>query len=516
MSAPLGNSSVGHSREKYNSSNSGGTRSGSVDKSRMDTQVMVSNGSVMGTLSNSSVSLLNKKDGHSREIYNLSNSGSTGGYSGGDKSRTGTFNEKVEHSRENNGSSNLMNRTRSAESADSDKTKDSIDKKNKMVNASLNGEGMTDRRKKNLWAKMSGCDFFDGNWVKDNWYPLYKAGSCPHIDEPFDCFRNGRPDNGYEKFRWQPKGCNIPRLIGRDMLEMLRGKRLVYVGDSLNRNMWESMVCTLRNAVKDKRKVFEASGRQEFRTEGSYSFVFTDYNCSVEFFRSTFLVREWDMPDANGLKRETLRLDLVEGSYDRFKTADILVFNTGHWWTHEKTSQGKGYYQEGGHVYDELHVIEAFRKAMTTWGRWIDANINPKKTLVFFRGYSASHFSGGQWNSGGQCDSETVPIINETYLSGYPEIMSMLERVMRGMKTPILYLNVTKMTDFRKDAHPSIYRSQHLTEEERRSPLRFQDCSHWCLPGVPETWNELLYALIFTKYKQKQQQIEKQLQRTRH
>jgi hypothetical protein len=59
------------------------------------------------------------------------------------------------------------------------------------------------------------------------------------------------------------------------MLERLRGKRLVFVGDSLNRNMWESLVCILRNSVKDKRKVFEASGRREFKTEGSYSFLFT-------------------------------------------------------------------------------------------------------------------------------------------------------------------------------------------------------------------------------------------------
>ncbi|KAI4371273.1 hypothetical protein MLD38_019532 [Melastoma candidum] len=72
--------------------------------------------------------------------------------------------------------------------------------------------------------------------------------------------------------------------------------------------------------------------------------------------------------------------------------------------------------------------------------------------------------------------------------------MEVLERVLKGMKTPVTYLNVTKMTDYRKDGHPSIYRKQHLTEEERRSPLRFQDCSHWCLPGVPDTWNEILYA----------------------
>lgn len=59
------------------------------------------------------------------------------------------------------------------------------------------------------------------------------------------------------------------------MLELLRGKRIVYVGDSLNRNMWESMVCMLRNSVVNKSNVYEASGKVEFRTKGSYSFLFT-------------------------------------------------------------------------------------------------------------------------------------------------------------------------------------------------------------------------------------------------
>lgn len=64
------------------------------------------------------------------------------------------------------------------------------------------------------------------------------------------------------------------RLNPTDMLERLRGKRLVFVGDSLNRNMWESLICILRNSVKDKSKVFEVSGRSQFRAEGSYSFLF--------------------------------------------------------------------------------------------------------------------------------------------------------------------------------------------------------------------------------------------------
>lgn len=354
-----------------------------------------------------------------------------------------------------------------------------------------------------LIKSLTNCDFFDGNWVKDDSYPLYKPGSCSLIDEQFNCFLNGRPDNDYHRMKWEPKGCTLPRLNGSHMLEMLRGKRLVFVGDSLNRNMWESLICILRNSVKDLSKVYEQQGRHHFRTEASYSFIFEDYKCTVEFFVTPFLVQEWEATDKNGTKKETLRLDIIERSANHYKNADIIVFNTGHWWTHEKTSKGEDYYQEGSHVYKELNVLEAFRKALTTWGRWIDANVNPRKTVVFFRGYSASHFSGGQWNSGGQCDHETKPIKNDTYLTPYPPKMTVLENVFKGMKNRVTYLNVTKMTDYRKDGHPSIYRKQNYSEEERRSPLSFQDCSHWCLPGVPDAWNEILYAELLVNQKQR-------------
>ncbi|PKA49595.1 hypothetical protein AXF42_Ash004135 [Apostasia shenzhenica] len=364
-------------------------------------------------------------------------------------------------------------------------------------------KGDVSGKKMEDWVKgMVGCDVFKGKWVKDESYPLYPEGSCPHIDEPFDCYLNGRRNRAYQKLRWQPEGCKIPRFNAPDLLERLRGKRLVFVGDSLNRNMWESLVCALRGSVKDKKKVVEASGRHEFRTEGSYSFLFKDYNCSVEFFRSPFLVQEWEMPDSNGKKKETLRLDIIERSSTRYKDANIIVFNTGHWWTHEKTSKGRDYYQVGNRIFGELNVVEAFHKALETWAKWVDTNVNVNKTLVFFRGYSASHFSGGQWNSGGACDRETEPIKNEKYLSPYPPKMRVLEAVIGRMKTPVSYLNITRMTDFRKDAHPSIYRKQNLTDEERQAPERFQDCSHWCLPGVPDSWNELLYAHILIKQHQ--------------
>lgn len=54
-------------------------------------------------------------------------------------------------------------------------------------------------------------------------------------------------------------------------------------------------------------------------------------------------------------------------------------------------------------------------------------------------------------------------------------------------------LNVTYMTALRKDGHSSLY---YLGPDGSPAPLHRQDCSHWCLPGVPDSWNEILYALF--------------------
>lgn len=103
---------------------------------------------------------------------------------------------------------------------------------------------------------------------------------------------------------------------------------------------------------------------------------------------------------------------------------------------------------------------------------------------------------GGQWNSGGKCHKETEPIFNEKFLTKYPPKMKVLEDIFREMKTPLIYLNISRLTDYRKDGHPSIYRRPYKTVEEQIAAVQSQDCSHWCLPGVPDTWNELLYASL--------------------
>ena len=74
---------------------------------------------------------------------------------------------------------------------------------------------------------------------------------------------------------WFWMDCSF-KLNDKHMLELLKGKRVAFVGDSLDINMWEYLICVLKNSVEEKSNVFEAFGRHELRTKGSYSILFKD------------------------------------------------------------------------------------------------------------------------------------------------------------------------------------------------------------------------------------------------
>ncbi|KAL2897760.1 Protein trichome birefringence [Bienertia sinuspersici] len=60
-------------------------------------------------------------------------------------------------------------------------------------------------QKKSMVDSLVDCDLYDGEWVRDDSYPLYKPGSCKIVDEQFNCILNGRPDTDYQKLKWKPK-----------------------------------------------------------------------------------------------------------------------------------------------------------------------------------------------------------------------------------------------------------------------------------------------------------------------
>ncbi|KAK8455664.1 hypothetical protein SEVIR_4G200100v4 [Setaria viridis] len=184
----------------------------------------------------------------------------------------------------------------------------------------------------------------------------------------------------------------VRRFNATDFLARLRGKRLMLVGDSMNRNQFESLLCILREALPDKTRMFETHGYRISKGRGYFVFKFADYDCTVEFVRSHFLVREGVRFNRQRNSNPILQIDRVDKTANRWKKADVLVFNTGHWWTHGKTARGKNYYKEGDTLYPHFDSAEAYRRALKTWARWIDKNMDPARSVVFYRGYSTAHF----------------------------------------------------------------------------------------------------------------------------
>ncbi|XWS37721.1 hypothetical protein CRYUN_Cryun19dG0069400 [Craigia yunnanensis] len=94
----------------------------------------------------------------------------------------------------------------------------------------------------------SGCDLYHGKWFYDPQGPLYTNNSCPVLTQMQNCQGNGRPDKEYENWRWKPSQCELPRFNAKMFLELMRGKTLAFIGDSVARNQMESMLCLLWQA----------------------------------------------------------------------------------------------------------------------------------------------------------------------------------------------------------------------------------------------------------------------------
>ncbi|KAL9382538.1 hypothetical protein Peur_025573 [Populus x canadensis] len=328
------------------------------------------------------------------------------------------------------------------------------------------------------------CNIFDGKWVYEpEGGPQHTAAECPFLSEQVSCQRNGRPDFEYEKWRWEAKDCDVPRFNGIDMLERLRGKRVIIVGDSLNRNQWESLACLLYSAIPS------SQAHVDVRSGVYKVFKAKDYNCSVEFYWSPFLVQ---LKQENG--NRILRLDKLSPLAKKWRGADVMVFNTAHWWVHSGKVKSWDLFQYKGKLVEEMEIESALRKGMRTWARWIDHYVDATKTTVFFRSISPQH-QGKQW-----CYNITQPNMDESYVSAFPKPMKeIIEITIRSMMIPVRYLNITKLSEYRRDAHPALYarkQEKFLKTEQQLQEESHPDCSHWCLPGLPDTWNRLLYASL--------------------
>lgn len=180
--------------------------------------------------------------------------------------------------------------------------------------------------------------------------------------------------------------------------------------------------------------------------------------------------------------RSTIKLDELDGISSKWIDSDILVFNTGHWWNRAKLFEMGCYFKVGGRLKLGMSTMSAYTTALNTWASWVENMVDTDRTRVFFRTFEGSHWSG---QNGHTCEVTEKPLYrsNMEYRNNFSDI---IKSVVNNMSAPVTTMYVTPMGSFRSDAHVGTWSDNPTVP----------DCSHWCLPGVPDAWNQILFSYL--------------------
>ncbi|KAJ4961555.1 hypothetical protein NE237_021465 [Protea cynaroides] len=342
------------------------------------------------------------------------------------------------------------------------------------------------------------CDIFTGEWVPNPKAPYYTNATCWAIHDHQNCMKYGRPDLGFMKWRWKPKACELPIFNPFQFLEILRGKSLAFVGDSISRNQMQSLICLLSRVMYP---VDVSYTQDEYFKRWHYP----TYNFTLATFWTPYLVKAKEA-DPNGPPRTGLfnvYLDEFNEEWTpQIEQFDYVIISAGIWFSrptmYYEKGQLKGCYYCFKENVTDLSMYYGYRRAFRTAFKAINSLPN-YKGLTFLRTFSPEHFENGLWNQGGNCLRTKPFMSNETQLEGrglelymiQMEEFNIAEREGRKRGLHHRLLDTTQATLLRPDGHPSSY--GHWPNEK---VTLYNDCVHWCLPGPIDGWNDFLLEML--------------------
>ena len=283
-------------------------------------------------------------------------------------------------------------------------------------------------------------------------------------------------------------------LIGL-LLHRMQNKTLAFVGDSLGRQQFQSLICMItggneRYSIIDVGEEYRIARAQGHARPDGWAFRFPTTNTTVLYYWSASLCDIQPMNTTNPDTDYAMHLDLpaafLTQNIHRF---DVLVLNTAHHWNRGKLKANRWVMHVGGTLNTNKRLQEIWKARNLTVHsviKWVDSQLPKYPNLkVFYRTISPRHFVGGDWNTGGSCDN-TTPMSIGKEVTQDESSDAIAASAVNG--TRVKLLDITALSSLRDEAHISRFRSPPNSTAS--------DCLHWCLPGIPDTWNEILFAQL--------------------
>ncbi|CAI5471346.1 unnamed protein product [Closterium sp. Yama58-4] len=340
-------------------------------------------------------------------------------------------------------------------------------------------------------ASLGGCDVAKGRWVPSHEPPPYTGFTCTTLRAYENCQKNKRPDSAYLNWQWQPDDCDLRRFDPAAFASRFRNKVLGISGDSFSSNFGSSIRCIIASftTTKDFTSTWYGQDVRGYKVPA--------YNITFLSLSAVFLVDATPMGAAKSSGTWKIHLDKPKEVWAAvLRFLDVFIFTTGHWFVNAPPKLRQFYMK--GVLQNDMSPFEAMRVALSTVR---DSIINSDyRGVPVMLSYSPYHYEEAYGGDPKKCckgaqrpftDAEVA--IAERGTEALDAVATQLGVFQQVTKPPVKaderatfrIMDVTRLSLMRPDAHLQNYTGASGT-----------DCSHWCNPGLPDTWSDILYNVL--------------------